>query len=41
MHVLTRFFYSLLGWSSQQIRREEGEVGGAPEDHEGGGGHDH
>ena len=29
------------GWSSQQIRGEEGEVGGAPEDHEGGGGHDH
>ena len=29
------------GWSSQQIHREEGAVGGAPEDDEGGGGHDH
>ena len=29
------------GWTPQQVLREEGALGGAPEDDAGGGGHDH
>ena len=36
-------YYGLIppGWTPQQVLREEGALGGAPEDDAGGGGHDH